>query len=92
MWLHRLKCWNTIDSRVRICCSWCASFTTRSPWRLRTSATSLPATRMRPAVGHSRKLMQRSQVLLPEPDEPMMLITSPEFAVSETPLSTSWSP
>jgi hypothetical protein len=47
---------------------------------------------MRPAVGHSRKLMQRSQVLLPEPEEPMMLITSPEFAVSETPLSTSWSP
>ncbi|EDS99947.1 hypothetical protein BamIOP4010DRAFT_6531 [Burkholderia ambifaria IOP40-10] len=36
--------------------------------------------------------MQRSIVLLPEPDEPITLITSPEFAFSDTPLSTSLSP
>ena len=32
------------------------------------------------------------KVLLPEPLEPMMLMTSPALAVSETPLSTSWLP
>ena len=45
-----------------------------------------------PAFGRSRKLMQRRKVLLPEPLEPMMLITSPSFAFSDTPLSTSLSP
>jgi hypothetical protein len=36
--------------------------------------------------------MQRRKVLLPEPLAPMMLITSPLFALSDTPLSTSLSP
>ncbi len=36
--------------------------------------------------------MQRKKVLLPEPEEPMMLITSPALALSETPFSTSCSP
>jgi hypothetical protein len=35
--------------------------------------------------------MQRRKVDLPEPLEPMMLITSPALA-SGTPLSTSWLP
>src|ERR1700750_3371021 len=47
---------------------------------------------MRPAFGCSRKLMQRSIVLLPEPDEPITLMTSPRFAFSVTPLRTSLSP
>jgi hypothetical protein len=45
-----------------------------------------------PAFGRSRKLMQRRNVLLPEPLAPMMLMTSPAFAFSDTPLSTSLSP
>ncbi|AHE32058.1 Uncharacterised protein [Burkholderia pseudomallei] len=36
--------------------------------------------------------MQRSIVLLPEPDEPITLITSPAFARSETPFKTSLLP
>jgi hypothetical protein len=32
-----------------------------------------------PAQGCSRKLMQRRKVLLPEPDEPMMLIITPPW-------------
>ncbi len=33
--------------------------------------------------------MQRRNVLLPEPDEPRIEITSPSLAVSDTPLKTS---
>ena len=33
--------------------------------------------------------MQRRNVLLPEPDEPRIEITSPSFAFSDTPRSTS---
>ena len=36
--------------------------------------------------------MQRSRVDLPEPLEPIMAITSPVLAESETPLSTSAAP
>ena len=43
-------------------------------------------------LGFSRKLMQRRKVLLPDPDDPMMLMTSPAFACNETPFSTSCSP
>ena len=34
----------------------------------------------------------RKKVLFPEPDDPMILITSPALAVNETPFSTSCSP
>ena len=36
--------------------------------------------------------MQRRNVLFPDPLEPMMLMTSPALAESETPLRTSFSP
>ncbi len=36
--------------------------------------------------------MQRSKVLLPEPEEPIIAITSPTWAVTETPFRTSRSP
>ena len=36
--------------------------------------------------------MQRSSVDLPEPEEPMMQVTSPLLAAKSTPRSTSWSP
>ena len=39
--------------------------------------------------GVSRRLMQRRKVLLPEPEEPRIEMTSPSLAVSEMPFSTS---
>ena len=42
-------------------------------------AMSLPSKTILPPVGSSSRFTQRSIVLLPEPDEPMMLITSPLF-------------
>ncbi|EJT83326.1 hypothetical protein PPS11_36870 [Pseudomonas putida S11] len=64
------------------------------------SAPSLPGTsfnssllsRILPACGCSSRLMQRRKVDLPEPLEPMMLMTSPALADRDTPLSTSWLP
>ncbi len=55
-------------------------------------STVSPSTTICPAFGRSRKLMQRRNVLLPEPLAPMMLMTSPARADSDTPLSTSLSP
>src|SRR5579863_1477779 len=92
MCAHRLKCWNTIESFVRMRCSCFWSATRSAPALSFCVRTSSPSRKMRPAFGCSRKLIQRRNVLLPDPDEPMMLITSPAFAWSETPLSTSWLP
>ena len=36
--------------------------------------------------------MQRRKVLLPEPEEPRIEITSPSFALNDMPLSTSSAP
>ncbi|MNR45461.1 hypothetical protein D3C85_1643100 [compost metagenome] len=81
-----------MDSLVRILCS-CFWLATRSPPFLSFSVRISSAfTVMRPAHGCSRKLMQRKNVLLPEPEEPIMLITSPALALIDTPLSTSWLP
>ena len=54
--------------------------------------SNLTRTLTLPAVGSSRRLIQRRKVDLPEPLPPMMAITSPCFAVSETPFSTSNGP
>src|SRR5919107_4867278 len=48
-----------------------------------------PPMRMSPESGTSSMLMQRSMVDLPEPDAPRIEMTSPSFALSETPFSTS---
>src|SRR6202020_2579307 len=48
-----------------------------------------PATVTTPLSGVSSRLMQRRNVLLPEPEEPRIEITSPSFAVRDTPRSTS---
>ncbi|MCY1452084.1 hypothetical protein D9M71_689850 [compost metagenome] len=90
-WLHRLKFWNTIARRVRRPCSWALS-AERTPARLCWMRMVWPSRVMLPWSGCSRKLMQRSMVLLPEPLVPIRLITSPLRASSDTPLSTSWSP
>ncbi|MNR47533.1 hypothetical protein D3C85_1666440 [compost metagenome] len=93
MCAHRLKCWNTIASLVRRRASCFGSSAFSAPLRLSVISFSVsPVTAMVPLCGCSSMLMQRRKVLLPEPEEPMMLITSPAWAVSETPLSTSWLP
>ncbi len=47
---------------------------------------------MLPRVGRSRPFMQRSSVLLPEPEAPMMQTTSRRATWHDTPCSTSLSP
>src|ERR1700733_738672 len=54
--------------------------------------TSMPSARMAPDWKVSKPLIQRSSVLLPEPERPMMATTSPFSTSSETPLSTSSGP
>ena len=51
-----------------------------------------PPTVTTPSSGVSSRLMQRRNVLLPEPDEPRIEMTSPSRACSETPFSTSSAP
>ena len=51
-----------------------------------------PFTLMTPVSGRSRKFRQRSRVVLPEPDEPMMASASPCSRVSEMSLRTWVSP
>ncbi|MNC69783.1 hypothetical protein D3C75_1205140 [compost metagenome] len=92
MWLHRLKCWNTIDSWLRMTRNCPGSTTHSCPLTSRRVRSSSALTMMRPADGCSRWLMQRRNVLLPDPEEPMMLITSPARALSDTPFRTSWLP
>src|SRR5918998_1927274 len=59
------------------------------PRRPRFSLMVSPPIRISPASGTSSMLMQRSMVDLPEPDAPRIEMTSPSFAVSDTPLRTS---
>ncbi|KGC60457.1 hypothetical protein DM49_3934 [Burkholderia mallei] len=92
MCAHRLKCWNTIASFTRISCNCFGSPIRGAPRRSRVTRIVSPPSVIAPEHGCSRKLMQRRNVLFPEPLEPMMLITSPAFARSEMPLSTSLSP
>src|SRR5437867_3161910 len=54
--------------------------------------TSMPSTRTVPRVGSSRRVMQRSSVLLPDPDGPITMITSPGRTRRFSPLRTSRSP
>ena len=92
MWVHRLKLWNTMPRRVRMrstCLRSAGSILPSRPGRI--SMVS-PLTVTVPEFGVSRRLMQRRNVLLPEPDEPSMEITSPSPAVIEMPFSTSMSP
>src|SRR3712207_1032973 len=51
-----------------------------------------PPMRISPESGTSSMLMQRRMVDLPEPEAPRIEITSPSWALSETPLRTSSDP
>src|SRR3954454_949820 len=53
---------------------------------------SAPSTKIAPLSGRSSWLMQRRNVLLPEPEGPMMHRTSPRGTSSETPASACSAP
>ena len=86
-WPNRLNCWNTMPtpSSARSLAS------ARGDSRLPSSAKPRrrPPTLIVPASQPSRWLIQRSSVLLPEPDGPSSAITSPNRTVSATPSSTA---
>ena len=89
---QRLKCWNTIASFERRRCSCFGSAAFNAPFRSGTNCMTSPLSVMRPWLGCSSRLIQRNSVLFPEPLEPMMQVTSPALAASETPFSTSLLP
>ena len=72
---NRLNSWNTIWARSRIwriCSRWSPVARVERVARRRGSRRR----RRRPAVGSSRKLRQRRNVLLPDPERPMRQIVS----------------
>ena len=77
MWPNRLNCWNTMPTSQRWRCS-----------VARSSHTSTPSIVMRPLSWGSSRLIARSSVLLPEPEAPMMTVTSPVWNTVDTSLST----
>src|SRR5882724_10080170 len=92
MCAHRLKLWNTMPRRERMRSTWRWSCGTAWPSRVGRMRISSPLTSTSPVSGVSSRLMQRSSVLLPDPLEPIIAMTSPSLAASEIPFSTSRSP
>ncbi len=66
-----------MPTSLRCCC--------RARW---SSVTSTPPMAMRPLSCGSSRLMARSSVDLPEPEAPMITVTSPVLNTVETSLST----
>ena len=81
MFSKRLKLWNTMPTLARYLLGLTPPFTTLSPWK----STS-------PLVGVSSRLMHLSSVLLPEPEAPIMLVTSPWRTSKSMSRSTSLEP
>jgi hypothetical protein len=81
---NRLNSWNTIPARIRIC--WIRARRSRVCFLV--AETTIPSTSMVPRLGSSRKLMQRRNVLFPEPLRPMMHTTSLGLISSEIPSRT----
>ena len=77
----RLKLWNTMPTLARYLLGFTLPLTTLSPWK----STS-------PLLGVSSRLMHLSSVLLPEPEAPMMLVTSPARTSKSMSRSTSLLP
>ena len=81
---NRLNDWNTMPKCrrfLRICASLLVV------WSAASSSVS-PFTMILPSFGVSRKFRQRSSVVLPEPDEPMMASALPRSNVKLMSLST----
>ena len=78
MLLNRLNCWNTIPTLARY-----------EVTLFFLSEISFPSKMILPPVGSSSRFMHLSIVLLPEPDEPITLITSPLLTERFISLSTT---
>ena len=76
-WGKRLKLWNTMPTCWR-------SLRRSVPG----SFTTVPSNATVPPWIGSRPFTQRSMVLLPEPERPMMAMISPFSTFSDTPFST----
>src|SRR5271166_2210165 len=81
-----------MPSSERIRSTWRRSAGSAVPSRRFSILIASPATVTTPSSGVSRRLMQRRNVLLPEPEEPRIETTSPSLAVSDMPLRTSSAP
>ena len=77
MWVHRLKIWKTIPTRARIRLMLASESRRRRPPGSSTKPMGRPSRNTIPSLGSSRKLTQRSSVLLPEPLGPTTQIFSP---------------
>ena len=78
MWGKRLNCWNTIP----IFCRKTSTFLLRN--------TLCPSKKTSPFVGLSKAFKQRRKVDFPEPEGPIILITSPLWISTEISCKTSW--
>ena len=87
-WGNRLKLWNTrpkCSRFLRMASSLCVLVSAALH-------SVSPATVMLPVSAVSRKFRQRSSVVLPEPDEPMMARASPSARSNEMSRSTFVAP
>src|SRR5215210_200229 len=85
-WGNRLNSWNTIPALAR---SWRSRATSsRERFAIGAALTDIPAMSTAPALGSSRKLRQRRNVLLPLPERPRMVTASPGKTVIEQPRRT----
>ncbi len=81
MLLNRLKDWNTMPILDRYREAFTPLPVMSWPWK-----------RIWPPVGVSSRLMHRSRVDLPDPEAPMMLVTSPARTVKSMSFRTWWLP
>ncbi|MNR40969.1 hypothetical protein D3C85_1593040 [compost metagenome] len=81
IWPNRLNCWNTMPTSMRWRCSVASS-----------GPTGTPPMVMLPLSCGSSRLMARSSVDLPEPEAPMITLTSPVQNWVETSHSTGCGP
>lgn len=81
MLANRLNCWKTMPI-----------FCLVTLMSVDLSVRSVPSKRICPDVGVSSKLRERKNVDFPQPDGPMMAITSPLFTSVLMPFNTSCSP
>ena len=86
---QRLKLWNTMPMDVLSARSSRAEGPRPPP---AAKSTVRPSNVTLPASGFSKTLMQRRNVLLPDPLAPMTVTTSPGRTSTDTPFSTSWPP
>jgi len=92
IWGQRLNCWNTMPMVERSARVRPAGSRTGRPSGPGAKPSGSPPTSTTPALGASSSAMQRSSVLLPEPEGPIRHVTWPWGTSRSMPRSTSASP